>query len=104
MTLGQDDLRLLFDLATHGQDVAAGWWWRIAVWESPGAPSGIRYSLTLHGPDNTRVLGYDNDHGFHHRHPPTGERRPYPFTSCARLIEDFFVDVDRHLRNQGVLP
>lgn len=103
MVPAQPDLRLLFDLVTRRQDVVAGWWWKIAVWEAPGAPDGIRYALTLHGPDNDRVLGYDNDHGHHHRHPPMGERRPYDFTTCARLVEDFFADVDRHLRERGVL-
>jgi hypothetical protein len=103
MALGTHDLRLLFDLATRRQDVADGWWWRIAAWPSAGAPDEIRYSLTLHNPDNERVLGYDNDHGYHHRHPPGAERTAYRFTSCAQLLEDFFVDVDRHLKKQGVL-
>ena len=98
------DLRLLFDLATRRQDVAGGWWWRIAVWEASAAPDGIRYALTLHGPDNGRVLGYDNDHGHHHRHPPGGDRVAYRFTTCAQLVADFFADVDRHLAGQGVLP
>ena len=68
------------------------------------APDGIRYALTLHGPNNDRVLGYDNDHGHHHRHPAAGEVTEYAFTTCAQLVEDFFGDVDRYLRSQGVLP
>ncbi len=112
------DLRLLFDLATRRQDVAGGCWWRIAVWEGSAAPDDIRDALTLHGPDNGRVLGYDNDHGYHHRHPPAGgarksnelpaspagDRVPYSFTTCAQLVADFFADVDRHLASLGVLP
>ena len=31
---------------------------------------GIRYSLTLHAPDNTRLIGFDNAHGV----KPVGSR------------------------------
>jgi hypothetical protein len=103
MALDPDDLRILFDLATKRQDVKDGWWWKIVVWESSDAPADIRYSLTLHAPDGSRVLGYDNDHQHHHRHPPEGGRI-YDFSTCAQLIADFFEDVDRHLLRIGVLP
>jgi hypothetical protein len=33
-------------------------------------PNGIRYSLTLHAPDNTRLIGFDNAHGV----KPVGSR------------------------------
>lgn len=97
------DLRPLFDLQTKRQDVKAGWWWKIAVWEVPEAPGGIRYALSLHDPQGRRVLGYDNDHRRHHRHP-LDKGRPYAFTTCVRLIADFFDDVDVYLVGKGILP
>lgn len=44
-----------------------------------------RYSLAyinhnIHTGDNGRVLGYDNDHGYHHRHY-MGEMEPVEFKS-----------------------
>jgi len=30
---------------------------------TPQRPHGISYSLTLHGPDGRRLMGYDNAHG-----------------------------------------
>ncbi len=97
------DLRLLFELQTKRQDVAAGWWWKIDVWEAKESPGGVRYALSLHDPEGRRVLGYDNDHRRHHCHPPD-RGRPYDFTTCEQLICDFFDDVDRFLARKGILP
>lgn len=102
MRLEPADLRILFDLQTERQDVSGGWWWKVDVWMSKEAPGGIRYALSLHNPLGIRVLGYDNDHLRHHRHPPE-KGRPYAFTTCEKLIVDFFEDVDRHLCREGVL-
>lgn len=49
------------------------------------------------------MLGYDNDHRRHHRHPPK-KGRPYAFTTCVRLIADFFDDVDAYLVKKGIVP
>ncbi len=38
--------------------------------------------------DNGRVLGFDNDHGFHHRHR-MGQMEPIEFTSFEALEERF---------------
>ena len=74
-------------------------------------PHGIKYSLTLHNPSNIRILGYDNAHGikpkkkkysakrlvWDHRH----EKKivePYEFEDASQLLEDFWNDVDRILR------
>ena len=55
-------------LELHGQiiDQGEGYWIKIEAWRTdPTAkvPHGLRYSLTLHEPDGTRILGYDNAHG-----------------------------------------
>jgi hypothetical protein len=93
-----------------------GYWtkfeaWRVSVSEK--IPHGIRYSLTLHDRNNTRILGYDNAHAM----KPTRKRfgamkitwdhahrmkrvEPYEFESAAQLLEDFWSEVDR-LLNEG---
>lgn len=52
-----------------------------------------KYALTYINPrvcaaDNGRVLGYDNQHGYHHRHF-MGEVKPFEFTSYQELVERF---------------
>lgn len=73
-------------------------------------PHGISYALTLHAPDGRRLMGYDNAHSvtpkgsrfakrqasFDHWHrDETDEGRPYAFKGAAKLIEDFFDEVAR---------
>src|SRR5664279_3591445 len=43
----------------------AGYWVKMEVSSvavTAERPHGIRYSLTLHAPDNTRLIGFDNAH------------------------------------------
>ena len=77
-------------------------------------PHGIRYSLTLHNRYGTRVLGYDNAHAvkptrkfkfagqrlpYDHRHRTSSDKGvPYPFESPQGLLEDFFSEVDRVIK------
>ena len=42
--------------------------------------------------DNGRVLGYDNSHGYHHRHF-MGRAQANEFTSYADLLERFIREV-----------
>ena len=78
---------------------------------------GIRYSLTLHDRYGTTVLGYDNAHAMklpkkvqicrtplalHHRHRTSSDQGiRYLFESPQRLLEDFFAEVDRVIRESG---
>jgi len=53
----------------------------------------VRYSLAyinfrLCHLDNGRVLGYDNSHGYHHRHY-MGKEEPVDFTSFEAVAERF---------------
>lgn len=88
---------------------------RVAV--SKERPHGLRYSFTLHGPDGTRLMGFDNAHGVaakgsrHHQRPPeadhwhrteSDEGRPYAFESAEKLIDDFFDEVEHVLEEHGV--
>ena len=88
-----------------------------AVKKSRRVPHGIAYSLTLHAPDGKRLLGFYNAHAVPHRggrhvrrrsetdhwHRTTGDKgRPYEFVSVERLLEDFFGQAERVLKEQGV--
>src|SRR6266849_9984624 len=83
---------------------------RVAV--SEAKPHGIDYSLTLHGPDGERLVGFDNAH-------PVGRRRrgeaqdhrhrlrtigDYEYRDAATLLADFWSTVDAVLRERGVIP
>ena len=75
---------------------------------SPHVPHGVKYSLTLHDRYNQRILGYDNVHAvtgrkrryqarrqvWDHRHEGSWVE-PYDFDSPAKLLEDFWADVER---------
>src|SRR5271165_449424 len=80
-------------------------------------PHGLSYSFTLHAPDGTRLVGFDNAHGV----PATGSRfkrppdandhrhrtendpgRPYQFKDAETLIDDFFDEVERVLSERGI--
>jgi hypothetical protein len=77
---------------------------------TPEKPHGLDYSLTLHGPSNERIVGYDNDHPVpptrwgdpqDHRHTHRGAK-PYIYLDAAALLEAFWADVDRVLRDEGI--
>lgn len=87
----------------------AGWWVKTEatrVSASPERPFGVKYSLTLHARSGERVLGYDNAHGlsshrrvvWDHRHI-RDRVRPYDYVNAARLLADFYADVDRWLED-----
>jgi len=77
---------------------------------SPEVPHGIKYSLTLHDRAGQRVLGFDNAHPIKikkgrfierpteadHWHYGPGELvRKYRFQGPGRLLEDFWVEVEK---------
>jgi hypothetical protein len=103
--------------------MAACWSNRVVFWVkmevrqiaiSVQVPHGIRYSLTLHDRYGTRVLGYDNAHAvkplqkyrfagqrlpYDHRHRTSSDKGvPYVFESAQVLLEDFFAEVDRVIK------
>jgi hypothetical protein len=102
-------------------DPEGGHWVRFVVTRvpvSPEKPHGIDYSLTLHGPDGERLVGFDNAHPVakqkrgepqDHRHVPAkpGQQRTtrtYEYSDAATLLADFWTTVDAALRERGVLP
>lgn len=110
-------LEALLDLDGSILEQEDGFWIKIEarrVEASASAPHGVRYSLTLHNESGTRVLGYDNAHAvkppkkfrfagqrlpYDHKHRSARDKGvPYLFESAQRLLEDFFVEVDRAIR------
>ena len=78
---------------------------------SPEKPHGIDYSLTLHGPDGERLVGFDNAHpaARQKRGGPLDHRhrlrtiRAYEYRDAATLLADFWTTVDAVLRERGVI-
>lgn len=79
---------------------------------SPAKPHGLDYSLTLHGPDGGRLVGFDNAHTV----PPRRRGEPqdhqhrlrivkaYEYQDAMTLLADFWEAVDAVLRERGVVP
>lgn len=94
----------------------AGFWVKFEVKRvRPTAerPHGIQYSLTLHGPDNERLIGYDNAHAVKKNRGPGGRGkaaydhrhrfktiRPYVYDNAMKLIDDFWKAVDQVLKER----
>jgi hypothetical protein len=70
-------------------------------------------ALTLHEPFGKRILGYDNAHSvkpkkfkyagqklaFDHKHRHVSDKGvPYEFRNAHQLMADFFIEVDRVLK------
>jgi Family of unknown function (DUF6516) len=96
-------------------DPEGGHWVRFVVTQVPASPSkphGIDYTLTLHGPDGERLVGFDNAHPVarQRRGAPQDHRhrlrsiRPYEYRDAATLLADFWETVDAVLRERGVIP
>lgn len=90
-----------------------GWSLRFRVWRTPVTaekPHGMRYSLTLHDVDGTRLMGFDNAHGVgretrfdhEHRYGRVADPVPYAFTGADALLSDFFAATERACRTAGV--
>lgn len=93
-------------------------WVRFAVRRVPLSeerPHGLDYSLTLHGPDGSRLVGFDNAHAVTSTGGPGGRRsrardhrhrlktvRPYEYKDAATLLLDFWAEVESVLDERGV--
>jgi len=110
-------LDTLLDL--HGQvlvvDPEGGYWVQFVVTRvpiSPEKPHGLDYSLTLHGPNGERLVGFDNAHpvGCRKRGDPQDHHhrvktvKAYEYQDAATLLVDFWALVDAVLKERGVLP
>ena len=114
-------LETLLDL--HGQNLfvdASGCWVKFVVRRTgvtTERPHGLSYSLTLHGPDGARLVGFDNAHPLRNRQRAGRRERsghdhrhrlrtigPYDYKDAATLLEDFWKEVDAVLRERGSIP
>jgi hypothetical protein len=93
-------------------------WVRFAVRRVPASeerPHGLDYSLTLHGPDGSRLVGFDNAHAAPSGKGPGARRskakdhrhrlktvRPYEYKDAATLLADFWAEAESVLRERGV--
>ncbi len=109
-----ETLETLIDLDGEIFSMENGYWTKFEVTRvthSQYIPHGIKYSLTLHDRNNTRVLGFDNAHAVRKK----GRRRkkytgriitwdhvhkvrkvaPYEFESASQLLDDFWKAVEK---------
>jgi hypothetical protein len=95
-------------------DSKGRYWVRFVVTQVPVStekPHGLDYSLTLHGPDGERLVGFDNAHpvGRGERGEPQDHRhrlrtvKPYEYRDAAGLLADFWTAVDAVLHERGVI-
>jgi len=99
-------------------EVGGGFWVALRakrVTVSERAPHGVAYSLALIGPRNERVVCYDNAHpvkagrGPGGKKPATADHRhvrtrmePYAYRDAETLMRDFWTDVERVLKEEGI--
>ena len=114
------DALLDLDGETFVVDRAGQHWVRFRVKRVPPTqdkPHGIEYSLTLHGDEGVRLVGFDNAHPVRLKSGPSGRRqksydhkhrhrtiRPYEYQDAATLLVDFWAEVDATLKERGVIP
>jgi hypothetical protein len=109
------DTLLDLDGLTLVVDPDGGHWVRFVVTQVPPMPEkphGLDYSLTLHGRNGERLVGFDNAHpvGKQRRGDPQDHRhrirtvRPYDYSDAATLVADFWAEVDAVLKERGELP
>ena len=105
-----ETIETLLNLAGESFHLDSGYWVKYEVKKvriTPQIPHGIRYSLTLHDRNSTRILGYDNAHRikqqgknkfrgrriiWDHKHK-NQKIFPYEFESAGQLIENFWKEV-----------
>ena len=109
------DTLLELDGLTFVEDPEGGHWVRFFVTRVPVTrekPHGLDYSLTLHGRNGKRLVGFDNAHpvGKQRRGDPQDHRhrvrtvKPYEYRDAATLLADFWMEVDAVLKERGVHP
>lgn len=83
---------------------------------SPERPHGLSYSLTLHDEKGNRLVGFDNAHPVHSGSGPGKRKRkghdhkhrfrtvqPYEYKDAAALLADFWAEVDKVLKEKGII-
>jgi Family of unknown function (DUF6516) len=113
-------LEFLLAFDGHIHHLEQGYWIKFEIKKAEATatrPHGLSYSFTLHAPDGTRLVGFDNAHGV----PAAGSRfkrrarasdhwhrtesdpgAPYTFKDADTLLQDFFREVRRVLNERGI--
>jgi len=107
-------LETLLDLDGEIFPMDNGYWTKFEAYRVEPTihiPLGIRYSLSLHDRNNTRILGFDNAHSQKPKRKKYGARKVtwdhkhklekiyiYEFESASQLIEDFWEAVEEILK------
>ena len=114
MARRDSSLDVLLDL--HGQVLVideAGYWVKFVVHQVPATadkPHGLDDTLTLHGPDGGRLVGFDNAHpvagqvrgaATDHRHR-LRTIRAYDYTDAGARLAAFWREVESVMRERGV--
>jgi hypothetical protein len=117
---GEHTLEFLLGFNGHAHRYVGGYWLKFEIAKveaTDGKPHGLDYSFTLHGPDNRRLVGFDNAHSVpakgarfmkrpkamdHWHRTETDAGRPYAFKDAETLLDDFFDEVERVLAEHGV--
>lgn len=113
-------IETLLDLNGNIIQQEHGYWVEIHAWRvevTDLIPHGIRYALTLHQQNGTRVMGYDNAHAvkpsgrfkyagqvlpFDHKHRHISDQGVvYEFKDAYQLLQDFFADVDQIVKEKA---
>ncbi len=92
-----------------------GYWVRFVVLQVPATadkPHGLDYTLTMHGSDGSRLVGFDNAHQVERQRgrPPEAKDhkhrlrtvRPYDYTDAGALLAAFWKEVESVMRENGV--
>ena len=88
-----DDVRVLEDTERRFED---GTVLRVlAVPNSEKFPDGIKYRLHYGTEGGKTLLRYDNSHGVHERHTPTGIDEDYEFPGYDVVQECFWDEVEQ---------
>lgn len=98
-------------------DAEGRYWVRFAVTRVPASAEkthGLDYSLTRHGPDGERLVGFDNAHAVRASAGPGGRGGPardhrhrlrtvraYDYQDAATLLVDFWAEVESVLKEKG---
>jgi hypothetical protein len=106
----------LLDLDGVSYVVAGPFWVKFEARQVPVTkekPHGLDYSITLHGGNGQRILGFDNAHAIRegsgpgtktrieYDHTHLGERvRFYNYKDAATLLADFWKEADRILEER----
>ena len=111
------DALLSLDEERFGVDGSETCWVKFEVKEcdvTPERPHGLKYSLTLHAEDGTRLLGFDNAHGITEGSGPgartrientttsTRAKSPiYDYEDAGMLMDDFWAEVETILQERS---